>query len=74
MADQNICSVTGNCIGCGVCVSLAGKLFAMDGGHSKVIQQPTTVEDIASFNVAKSSCPVAAIIGEPKAEEMKMAA
>jgi len=57
-----------------VCVSLAGKLFAMDSGHSKVIQQPTTAEDVASFNVAKSSCPVGAIIGEPKAEDTKMAA
>ncbi|PJA48647.1 MAG: ferredoxin [candidate division SR1 bacterium CG_4_9_14_3_um_filter_40_9] len=66
MADQNICSVNGNCIGCGVCVNINNKLFAMDGGHSKVIKQPVTSEEIASFNMAKSSCPVTAIVGEPK--------
>jgi ferredoxin len=68
MTDQNTCYVNEFCIGCGVCVAVADKLFAMEGGHSKVIQQPVTPEEIAAFKNAQSSCPVAAIIGEPKTE------
>jgi len=74
MTDQNTCFVNEHCINCGVCVAVAGDLFAMDGGHSNVTKQPTTAAEVASFKNAQMSCPVAAIIGEPKADEMKMAA
>jgi hypothetical protein len=40
----------------------------MDGGHAKVAKQPASQAEVGSFNMAKSSCPVAAIMGEPKIE------
>lgn len=65
---MNICHVNEHCIGCGTCVAVAPELFAMDNGHAKVTKQPATSAEVGSFNMAKSSCPVAAIIGEPQAE------
>jgi ferredoxin len=60
------CYVNEHCIGCGVCVAVAGDMFAMDNGHSKVTKQPATAAEVAAFKNAQTSCPVAAIIGEPK--------
>lgn len=65
--DTNKCYVNEYCIGCGVCVAVAEKLFAMENGTSHMTNQPTTAADVASFKNAQTACPVAAIIGEPKA-------
>lgn len=54
-------SVDENCIGCGVCESIAGKIFKVEDGMSHVIQQPETDEEIASTKDAIAACPVNAI-------------
>ena len=69
---MNICHVNESCIGCWTCVALAPDLFAMEGGHANVTKQPESQGEVASYKVAQSSCPVAAIIGEAK--ELKQAA
>ena len=73
MTDQNTCFVNEHCIGCGTCVAVASDLFAMDNGHAKVTKQPTAQAEVGSFKMAQSSCPVAAIIGEPKVEMQQAA-
>lgn len=65
---MNMCHVNESCIWCGTCVALAPELFAMDWGHAHVTKQPDSQAEVGSFNNAKSSCPVAAIIGEPRVQ------
>jgi ferredoxin len=64
------CFVNEHCIGCGTCVAVAEKLFAMTWGRAEVIVQPETDADKSAFKVAQMSCPVWAIIEEAKVIEM----
>lgn len=49
------------CIGCGTCVAINDKLFKIEEGKAKVVKQPETDEEKASYEQAKASCPVGAI-------------
>jgi ferredoxin len=62
-------NVNDSCIWCGVCASVAGTIFKVDG-LSTVIKQPETPEEQAQCIQAEDMCPVKAISNEP----MKMAA
>lgn len=49
------------CIGCGACVGVADKIFAMQKGKAIVIKKPESKEELAGFRVGQMVCPVWAI-------------
>jgi ferredoxin len=53
--------VNENCIGCGMCASIAPDIFTMtEEGVAKVAMQPTGDQTVGAAE-ARDSCPVAAI-------------
>lgn len=54
-----------NCIGCGLCPSIAPDVFEMkDDGKAHVIADPVPKGSEDAAKEAKSSCPVSAIAAE----------
>ena len=47
------------CIGCGSCVAICPKVFAMEGDKAKVIGDPVGEEE--NVKMAKDACPAGAI-------------
>ena len=53
--------INNQCIGCGTCAAIAPDLFKVEGTPATLIKQPTTPDEQAKYDEAKSACPVAAI-------------
>ncbi|TQC45434.1 ferredoxin [Rhodococcus sp. WS4] len=63
MSDQNLnVSVSNDCIGAGLCVTLAPDLFKFSDGRAQRTGQPAEGEEsISSILSAAEGCPAAAI-------------
>jgi len=55
--------VDSECTGCELCTDHAPENFEMsdDGGHSMVIKQPESAEEIENMEAAMEECPVESI-------------
>ena len=64
-------NINSNCVGCGMCQSVAEDFFKVAGIPAHVIKQPATPEEEKLCAEAIDKCPVGAIYDE---EAMKAAA
>jgi len=54
-------SITGDCLRCGACSTLAPGMIAMGETTAIIVRQPATAQEIAATEAALFNCPMLAI-------------
>jgi ferredoxin len=58
---DTVYSVSGDCLRCGACSTLAPGLIRMDEAIAAMVRQPATREEVAVMEAALFNCPLLAI-------------